>query len=106
VAEIKKRLPGVEEEKVGSLSAGPPKVLPRGGMMPFALLSRKGKYTKLDRVELPAASSIVAQTRQRILEEQSARSEVKEQTMQQIQQDGDTSQSDQMSVSSAPGSSP
>ena len=38
-------------------------------MIPFALLSRKGKYTKLDKVELPETSTIVVHTRQRILEE-------------------------------------
>lgn len=49
-----------------------------GGSVAFALLSRKGKHTKLDKIELPAASKIVIQTRQRISEEASARTEIKE----------------------------
>ena len=42
---------------------GPPKIMPKAGMISFALLSRKGKYTKLDKIELPELSSVVIQTR-------------------------------------------
>jgi hypothetical protein len=38
-------------------------------MIPFALLSRKGNRTKLDKIELPSTSSVVVKTRQRIFEE-------------------------------------
>ena len=37
---------------------------------------------KFDKIELPESSSIVVQTRQRISEEQHARNEIKESTMQ------------------------
>ena len=69
----------------------PPRILGQGshppkttGSVPFALLSRKGKHTKLDKIELPESSLIVIQTRQRISEEENARTEVKEQTMEKI----------------------
>ena len=65
--------------------SGPPTILPKGGMIPFALLSRKGNKTKLDKVELPETSSIVVKAKQRITEEQAARDEIKEKTMLQIQ---------------------
>jgi len=51
-------------------------------MIPFALLSRKGNRTKLDKIELPETSTVVIKTRQRISEEKAARNEIKEQTMQ------------------------
>jgi len=61
VQEIKKKLP----ETVGVLEAEPPKILKAGapGMIPFALLSRKGNRNKLDKIELPEESSVVIKTR-------------------------------------------
>jgi len=40
-----------------------PQILPKGAMIPFALLSRKGNKTKLDKVELPETSSIVVKAK-------------------------------------------
>ena len=54
------------------------------GMIPFALLSRKGKYTKVETISLPETSSLVINTRQRMLDELNARSEVKETTIQRM----------------------
>ena len=77
---LERKPPSNIQEKMDKLKN--PTAAPRGGMIPFALLSRKGNRTKLDKIQLPETSSVVVKTRQRISEEKAARNEIKEQTMQ------------------------
>lgn len=66
VSEIKKKLPQPpEEQKAMDPPSGAPRIMPKG-MIPFALMTRKGKHTKLERIQLPEESKMVHNTLQRI----------------------------------------
>mmetsp|Transcript_9493 Transcript_9493/g.15979 ORF Transcript_9493/g.15979 Transcript_9493/m.15979 type:complete len:172 (-) Transcript_9493:108-623(-) len=89
VSDIKKKLPEAAQSLQTEGKAGQeeqvrvPQIM-KQGMIPFALISRKGNRTKLDKIELPSSSQIVINAKQRIEEEKLAKFEIKEQTMQQI----------------------
>ena len=98
INEIKKKMPETLEALMNSkgpeltqgkgiIGFGQMPVIAPSGTIPFALLSRKNNRTKIDKIELSSSNSIVIQTRQRIQEEQKARNEVKEQTLQQMEED-------------------
>ena len=72
---IKKKIPEAQEALENKSG------MPQKGIIPFALLSRKGAKQKIEKIELPSDNSIVIKTRQRIQEEQKERDEVKESTM-------------------------
>jgi hypothetical protein len=65
IQEIKKKVPDQEFNS-------------KPGLVPFAIVSRKGKKTNIGKIELPADSQIVIKTRERIEEEAKARNEVKQ----------------------------
>ena len=80
-------LPDAPAPQKGIIGFGQIPIIAPSGTIPFALLSRKNNRTKIDKIELPSNNSIVIQTRARIQEEVTARNEIKEQTLQRMDQE-------------------